>query len=144
MRRVFEDRDDAQERARRGREAVRGRQSLEQAAAFLAKRVPELEKLRIERGARETPASRAALFLAEGPSLSWNVESWAGPFGRLWRRLLMRALRPYTVRQRELENLLVNGLDELERSRDRLEDTTRELKELVAELGRRVDELDRP
>jgi glycosyltransferase involved in cell wall biosynthesis len=142
MRQVFEDRGEAQERARRGMEAVRELQSLERAADFLAERVPELEKLRLERGARETPASRAALFLAEGPSLSWDVRSWAGPFGRLWRRLLMRALRPYTVRQRELENLLVNGLDELERSRDRLEDTTRELKELVAELAQRVDELD--
>jgi glycosyltransferase involved in cell wall biosynthesis/SAM-dependent methyltransferase len=138
MRRVFENREEAAEHGRRGREAVTEKQSLDQASTFLAERVPKLAELRAARSTRETPASRAATFLAEGPSLSWDIDSWAGPFGRLWRRILMRALRPYTVRQRELETLLVNGIDELERARDRLEESTRALQELVADLDRRA------
>jgi glycosyltransferase involved in cell wall biosynthesis/SAM-dependent methyltransferase len=142
MRQVFENREEAQQRGRRGREAVTQKQSLEQASAFVAERVPELTILRAARGTLETPASRAAAFLAEGPSLSWDIESWAGPLGRLWRRVLMRALRPYTVRQRELEALLVNGIDELERSRERLEDSTRQLQELAEQLDSRTAKLE--
>ena len=148
LREVYEDPEAARARGRRGREAVRARQSIEKAAAFLEERVPELEQLRRQRGVRETASSRAERFLAEGPSLGWDVESWAGPFGHLWRRVLMRLLRPYTMRQRELETLLVNGLDELERSRDRLEDANRRLQILimeadVPELPGRIDALQR-
>jgi glycosyltransferase involved in cell wall biosynthesis/SAM-dependent methyltransferase len=132
LREVYERPERARERGARGREAVTSRQSLDQAAGFLEERVPQLEVLRQQRGVRETAASRAARFLAEGPSLSWDIESWAGPFGRLWRRVLMRLLRPYTLRQRELETLLVNGLDALERSRDALEDAVRQLQARAA------------
>jgi SAM-dependent methyltransferase len=118
---------------------VTDKQSLEQASAFVAERVPQLAELRAHRSTRETPASRAMTFLTEGPSLAWDLPSRAGPIGKLWRRLLMRLLRPYTVRQRELETLLVNGIDELERARDRLEDSTRVLQELVADLDRRAN-----
>ena len=49
--------------------------------------------------------------------------------------MLLRLLRPYLVRQRELETLLVvMGLNELERSRDRLEDAVQQLQSLAAEL----------
>lgn len=137
MRQAYEAPEAAREVGRRGREIVTTRQSLEAAAGFLEGRVPELAGLQRQAGTRETAATRAAVFLAEGPSLSWDIESWAGPFGRLWRRILMRLLRPYTLRQRELETLLVNGLDELERSRDRLEDATRALQELTSDLDRR-------
>ena len=85
--------------------------------------------LKTERDNRETPGTRAAQFLAGGPSLSWDAPSRSGAVGRLWRRVLLRLLRPYLVRQRELETLVVMGLDELERSRDRLEDAVRQLAE---------------
>src|SRR5919108_843519 len=63
MRRVFENRDEAQERGGRGRAAVTERLSLEQASDFVAERVPKLAVLHAERAARESPASRAATFL---------------------------------------------------------------------------------
>jgi glycosyltransferase involved in cell wall biosynthesis/SAM-dependent methyltransferase len=142
LREVSEDPDGARERGEAGRKAVESRQSVEQAAAFLAERVPELERLRSERGLRETPSTRAAGFLAHGPSVSWDAPSRAGWIGRLWRRVLLRLIRPYLIRQRELETLVVSGLDELERSRDRLEDSTRQLQGLLAELDRRLAPLE--
>ena len=53
--------------------------------------------------------------------------------------MLLRLLRPYLIRQRELETLLVSALDELERSRDRLEDAVRVVQ---ARYGERIDDLD--
>jgi glycosyltransferase involved in cell wall biosynthesis/SAM-dependent methyltransferase len=141
LREVVENPEQARERGRRGLEAVASRQSLERAASFLAERVPQLERLGAERAARETPASRAAAFLTEGPSLSWDAPSPAGRLGRVWRRVLLRLMRPYLVRQRELETLVVSGIDELERSRDRLEDGIRHIQALLEQLGGRVDEL---
>ena len=109
MREVSDDPERARERGEAGRRAVESRQSVEQAAAFLAERVPELERLRSERGHRETPGSLAAGFLTHGPSKSWDAPSRAGWIGRLWRKVMLRLLRPYLVRQRELETLLVSG-----------------------------------
>jgi len=142
MREVSEDPDGARERGEAGRRAVESRQSVEQAAAFLAQRVPELERLRSEQGHRETPGSLAGDFLTQGPTLSWEASSRSGAIGRLWRKVMLRLLRPYLVRQRELETLLVSGLDELERSRDRLEEAARELQGLLGRLGGRIDRID--
>ena len=141
LREVVEHPERARDRGQRGREAVERRQSLERAASFLAERVPQLERLGAERAARETPASRAAGFLVHGPSLSWDAPGPGGRVGRLWRRVLLRLLRPYLVRQRELETLVVSGIDELERSRDRLEDAVRYIQGLLEQLGGRTDEL---
>jgi len=135
MRRVFDDPDEAADRGARGKAVVEERQSLEQAARFLGDRIPQLDRLRLEREARETPGSRAAEFLAFGPALSWDARS-RGPVGRLYRKLLRRLLRPYTLRQRELETLLANGLEDLEASRDRLDTAVRQLEERLRELER--------
>jgi glycosyltransferase involved in cell wall biosynthesis/SAM-dependent methyltransferase len=132
LREVSEDPERARKRGEAGRKAVESRQSVERAAAFLAERVPELEHLRSERGLRQTPALLAADFLTQGPTLSWEAPSRSGAIGRIWRKVMLRLLRPYLVRQRELETLLVSGLDELERSRDRLEDATRHVQGLLA------------
>jgi glycosyltransferase involved in cell wall biosynthesis/SAM-dependent methyltransferase len=141
MRAVVEDPEQARERGLRGKEAVESSQSMERAAAFLAERVPQLERLRGERDARETPGSRAAAYLAFGPSLSWEAPSRSGIAGRYWRRLLLRLLRPYLMRQRELETLLVFGIEDLERSRTRLEETIREVQNVVTDSERRVSRL---
>jgi SAM-dependent methyltransferase len=138
MREVFDDPERARERGLRGKEAVESRQSVERAAAFLAERVPQLESLRAERDAHETPGSRAARFLAFGPSLSWDAPSRSGIVGKYWRRVLMRLLRPYLVRQRELETLLASGVEDLERSRDRLDEAVRELQSLATDSRTRV------
>src|SRR5207248_350746 len=104
-------------------------------------RVPELERLGAERARRETPASRALGFLRDGPTVRWDAPSRAGGIGRLWRRIMLRLLRPYLIRQRELETLLVSGLDELERSRDRLEDAVRVVQSLSSQISKRTDRL---
>ena len=138
LREVVDRPEEAHERGLRGRNAVETRQSLERAASFLTDRVPELERLGLERSTRQTPAGMAARFLAEGPSVAWDAPSRAGRIGLLWRRILLRLLRPYLVRQRELENILVDGLNEVERSRDRLEEAVRALQGLLEQLEARV------
>jgi hypothetical protein len=135
MRHVVEQPDEARERGLRGKAAVEERQSLDRAAAFLADRVPQFDRLLVERQARETPGSRAAEYLAFGPSLSWDARS-RGFLGGLYRKLLRRLLRPYTMRQRELETQLVHGLEDLERSRDALTERVRQVEERLRELDR--------
>jgi glycosyltransferase involved in cell wall biosynthesis len=137
MRHVVAQPDEARRRGLRGKAAVEERQSLERASQFLAERVPRLERLLIERQALETPGSRAAEFLAFGPSLAWDASS-RGFVGRWYRALLRRLLRPYTMRQRELETQLVHGIEDLERARDGLNESVRKLEERLRELERRA------
>jgi glycosyltransferase involved in cell wall biosynthesis len=135
IRHVVEHPDEARERGLRGKAAVEERQSLERASEFLAERVPQLERLLVKRQARETPGSRAAEFLAFGPSLPWDAHS-RGLLGRWYRALLQRLLRPYTMRQRELETQLVHGIEDLERARDSIHESVRKLEERLRKLER--------
>jgi glycosyltransferase involved in cell wall biosynthesis len=129
MRRVVEQPDEAAERGRRGRETILRRQSLDRLADFVAARLAAIEATpRLERKS-ELPVERAARFLAVGPSLSWTAPS--GSFGRvgvLARRALVRLLRPYLVRQREWESLVIEQL--------------RDNAKTIGELTRRVEELE--
>ena len=117
MRTVFDHPAEARARGLRGQQTIRERHSIEQTAAFLAERIPAVEHLRrvrVEDEAR-TPAQGAKQFLVQGPSLPWDVPS--PRFGRLGvfaRRLLLRLLRPYLVRQREWETLVADALLEAE------------------------------
>jgi hypothetical protein len=138
MRTVFEDPEEAQERGRRGQQTIRERHSIERTAAFLAERLPAVEQLRHERARDEarTPAQGAKEFLARGPSLPWDVPS--PRFGRLGvfaRRVLLRLLRPYLVRQREWETLVADALLEAEvmnrQHRERIEKLEALLEEAV-------------
>lgn len=142
LREVYDNPEEARERGAAGRRAVAERQSVERAAAFVASRLPELERVAHERATRETPGSRAAGFITEGPSVSWDAPSRSGVLGRAYRRVLLRLLRPYLIRQRELETLLTAGVEELERSRDRLEEGVRELQRLHNETTQRIDGLE--
>ena len=146
LREVHDHPQQACERGEAGRRAVAERQSLDRAAAFVVSRLPDLERVAHERATRETPGSRAAGFLAEGPSVPWDARSRSGRAGKLYRRLLLRLLRPYLIRQRELETLLTAGVEELERSRDRLEesvhDALRELQRLQNDTTQRIDGLE--
>jgi glycosyltransferase involved in cell wall biosynthesis/SAM-dependent methyltransferase len=139
LREVFDDPEGARARGEAGRAAVAERQSVDRAADFVASRMPELERLAHERATRETYGSRASGFLTEGPSVSWDAPSRTGHLGRTYRRALVRLLRPYLVRQRELETLLAAGIEELERSRDRLEESVRTVQ---AQYGERLERLD--
>jgi glycosyltransferase involved in cell wall biosynthesis len=129
MRRVIDHPDEAAERGRRGRETILARQSLDRLADFVATRVAEIDAMPPRERKRELPVERAARFLAVGPSLSWTAPS--GRFGRLGvlaRRALFRVLRPYLVRQREWESLVVEQL--------------RENAKTISELTQRVEELE--
>jgi hypothetical protein len=114
MRRVVAQPDEARERAARGRETILRRHSIDRTAAFLGERVPALHRRRLERRIAATPSERAAAFLIHGPHASWSQPSRLGPLGLLYRRLLLRLIRPYTARQKEFEHAVVDGLRELE------------------------------
>jgi len=130
MQRVFEHPDEAAGRGRRGRETIVRRQSVERLAEFVTTRAAAIEQMPPRERKGELPVERAARFIAVGPSLSWTAPS--GRFGRvgvLARRALLRILRPYLVRQRELESLVVEQLREQTRAID--------------DLNRRIEELER-
>jgi len=130
MRRVVEHPGEAAERARRGREAILRNHSLDHLAEFVSDRVAAIERAPRRERKSELPVERAARYLAVGPSLSWTAPS--GRFGRLGvlaRRALLRVLRPYPVRQRAWESLIVEQLRDNEKP--------------IAELTERVSELER-
>ena len=138
MRHVVEQPDEARERGLRGKAAVEERQSLARAAAFLGERIPQFDRLLQERLALETPGPVLRNSSPSGRA-SPGTPTHRGPAGRWYRTLLRRLLRPYTMRQRELETQLVHGLEDLERSRDALTDAVRQLEERLRELDRRGD-----
>ena len=75
-----------------------------------------------------------------GPSLSWAASSGSlGALGVRARALLRRVLRPYLVRQREWEYLVVEQLrqdrDALRRQADRIEELEATVEELRSRLG---------
>jgi glycosyltransferase involved in cell wall biosynthesis len=132
MRRAVAQSDEARERSERGRRTILENHSLERTAAFLAERIPHLHRRRQELRLRGTPSERAAAFLVRGPRTPWSQPSRLGRVGLLYRRLLLRLLRPYTARQRELEHTLVDGLRELELENEQLR---RRLAELERQRG---------
>jgi glycosyltransferase involved in cell wall biosynthesis len=139
MRRVVEKPDEGAERARRGRETILGNHSLERTAQFMGQRLGEIAQLPRKERTEEAAVARARRFLAVGPSLSWSAPS--GRFGWLgvWaRQALQRLLRPYTVRQREWESLVVDSMREQAERIERLEET---VDRLAAGLDGRESEL---
>ena len=90
-------------------------------------------------GRRDSDVERAARFLALGPSLSWTAPS--GRFGRLGvlaRRALMRILKPYLVRHREWESLVVEALRRQEAQAKAQAERIEELEASVNRLGAEV------
>ena len=100
----------------------------------MAERVPQLEQPANGARHRETPGTRAARVPVRGPSLSWDAPSRTGTFGRLWRRALMRLLRPVPGPPARARDRARERLDELERARDRLEKVTERLGESLDHL----------
>jgi glycosyltransferase involved in cell wall biosynthesis len=130
MRRVVEHPDEAAERGRRGRETIVRNHSLDATARFVAERAAAIARLPAKEQRLESPVERAARYLAVGPSVSWDLPS--GHFGGLGvfaRKLLLRVLRPYLVRHREWESLVVEQLRTNERT--------------ISELTKRLDALER-
>jgi len=56
------------------------------------------------------PIDRAWSLVDGGPETSWDTPSRFGPTGRLARRLLLRVLRPYLVRRREVDRALMQAI----------------------------------
>jgi glycosyltransferase involved in cell wall biosynthesis len=130
MRRVVDHPDEGAERGRRGREMILRRNSLDRLADFVSARTAAIEGMPARERKSELPVERAARFLAVGPSLSWTAPSGRfGSVGVFARRALLRMLRPYLVRQREWESLVVEQL--------------RENAKTISELTERIEELER-
>jgi glycosyltransferase involved in cell wall biosynthesis len=130
MRRVVERPGEARERAARGRETLLSRHTLDTTARFMAERLGAIDRLPAKAQRAEPPVERAARYLAVGPSLRWDAPSGhLGGLGVFARKLLHRLLRPYLVRHREWESLVVEQLRANER-------TIEKLSERVAELER--------
>jgi glycosyltransferase involved in cell wall biosynthesis len=149
MKRVVEEPEEARERGERGRRTIETEHSLEATAAFLAERMPEVEKLWSKRRTVKSPTRHAADYLVRGPELSWSQPTRFGRPGLWIRRLLLRVLRPYLVRHSEFEHAVVDALRELELWRvqeqmrgERLEATGLALQERLKLLSRRVEELE--
>jgi hypothetical protein len=140
MRRVVERPDEVRERGRRGRGTIETWHSLERTAEFARSRVAEIATLSPKAGRRDSDVERAARFLALGPSLSWTSPS--GRFGRLGvlaRRALMRVLKPYLVRHREWESLVVEALRRQEAHAKGQAERIEQLEATVNRLAAQVD-----
>jgi len=122
MRRVFENREEGEGRGRAASKRVRSERSSEATAGALAERVSELAS-HPPGGGRATPlpdstSHRARRLVERGPA--------PGPRGprnpmRAARSGLLRALRPFTAHQREVDVELLEVLAELEARLARLE-----------------------
>jgi glycosyltransferase involved in cell wall biosynthesis len=141
MRHVYEHPEEARERAQRGRQTVLQRHSLERTGSFLSERLMQIERLRTERERVTTPARRVNAYVAAGPSTSWEAPSRFGFFGRLYRRLLRRALQPVLVRQREFELAVAAGLEQAEEMGRQQRDRLNRLEEVARRLDAQVDQL---
>jgi glycosyltransferase involved in cell wall biosynthesis/SAM-dependent methyltransferase len=139
MLRVFEERNEAEERGRRARAHVTNVLSVERTAAFLEARLDQNHAARAaaaraaEESIRPSGVVRAARYLSEGPENPIRAPSRLGPIGRFTRRALYRVLRPYTVRHAEFETAVVDGLEELGTS---IADGLEELGTSIADAAR--------
>jgi glycosyltransferase involved in cell wall biosynthesis/SAM-dependent methyltransferase len=145
MRRVKDDADEARRRGELGRETIREEHSVLKTAAFLSERLEEISTLTPRRRV-QTPAKVAAEYLARGPRVPWDAPSRLGPLGALYRKLLRRLLRPYTMRHQEFEHSVVDALHELEIVRmqqetraERIESSLRSLETTLQSLTRRLE-----
>ena len=144
MRAVVEHPEEAAARAQRGRRTIAEGHSVDRLAEFVGRRLAEISRLPPRAAKTELPVDRAARFLAIGPSLSWTAASGRfGSLGVLARRALLRVLKPYLVRQREWESLVVDQLRETHalarRQADQIERLEREVDELREQRAAKLD-----
>jgi len=147
MRLVVEHQDEARRRGAQGRETIQSNHSIERTAQFVGERLDQIARLPAKQRREESPVERAARYVAVGPSLSWTAPS--GRFGRVGvsaRKFLQRVLRPYLVRHREWESLVVDSLRRQEAAskdhRERLEQLEAATRALDQSVNRLLDRLD--
>jgi 2-polyprenyl-3-methyl-5-hydroxy-6-metoxy-1,4-benzoquinol methylase len=127
MRYVYENPEEAEARGRLAREYMRERHSTKRTAAFIADRIATIRETTtlatttatpdIAAHADPSPPSRDALdraerYITQGPENPLDAPSRLGAIGRFYRRILFRLLRPYAVRQRELEVAVIESIQE--------------------------------
>jgi 2-polyprenyl-3-methyl-5-hydroxy-6-metoxy-1,4-benzoquinol methylase len=124
MRHVYENRQEAHTRGRRARDDIRAHHSPKRTASFIADRIATIRKTTVLATPRDIAAPQSRLRSSErpwsGPSVTspWSREPVGGTVevrsrGRVYRRVL-RLLRPYTVRQRELEVAVVEAIRDVQ------------------------------
>ncbi|MGO9248180.1 MAG: glycosyltransferase, partial [Solirubrobacteraceae bacterium] len=116
MRRVFDDREQAAERGRRAAEDIRRTHSAAVAGEIMARRLDEIRQSYGARPSRASESPSAASLLAAhvqaGPST--RARSRLGAPGRLARRILLRAIRPYTAFQQSVNVEMTRRLETLD------------------------------
>ena len=118
MREVYEDREEAQRRARRGYEDIRRTHSVNAAGAKMTQRLSTIAMRGPVASGWEAPAAleraaRADTALNDGPRRT--APSPRGRAGRLARRLALRLMRPYTAHQARIDRDLLDALQAIGR-----------------------------
>jgi glycosyltransferase involved in cell wall biosynthesis len=121
MRRVYENRAEAAGRGERARDEILRELSLDRTAAFVARRLDDVQSRRIPvAGAPahdvRSPILRASAELSKGVGSGLGAQRRSGPTG-LARRLLRRLLWPELTRAHEVDTAMLDALRALERSR---------------------------
>jgi glycosyltransferase involved in cell wall biosynthesis len=127
MRHVYENPNEAEARGRLAREHMREHHSPKRTASFIADRIATIRETTTlattpdiaapaEPGQQPLDAlDRAERYITQGPENPLDAPSRLGVVGRLYRRILFRLLRPYAVRQRELEVAVIESIREARR-----------------------------
>jgi glycosyltransferase involved in cell wall biosynthesis len=119
LRWVYEQPDQVRDAVSAATAEVAREHSPQAAAAFVQARLAAGRELGgCERGptpqaASTTPLERAVGYFVSGPSNSWDAPSRLGRAGLLLRRIVLRAIRPYTARREELDRAVVEALAQL-------------------------------
>ena len=115
MRSVFEDRDEARERAIRGEQDMRERHSPAVAGRSIESRLEHIRERRAHWPRRASAETRAVGFgrltelVEQGPQPPRR--SPLGALGRLLRRLVLRVIKPFTAYQRMVNSEMLGAID---------------------------------
>ena len=137
MRRVFDDRDAARGLGALAAQDIRRTHSPRAAGEAMQQRLAEIAT-QLEAGAAAAASALSdppptAGLLARGPMPP--PRSTLGPFGRPARRLLLRALRPYTAYQRQIDEQLVASARRAEHAATEAARALKRVRELELKLA---------
>jgi glycosyltransferase involved in cell wall biosynthesis/SAM-dependent methyltransferase len=122
LRRVYTRREEAIEKGRRAREHILAHHSVETCGKWIERRLANIRAQRLNPRDAPPPLARAQSRAAVFPGTEWKVRSRYRPILPALRTFLFRLMSPYTEGLRELHHTSL---------------------EAIAELGRRVDEMER-
>ena len=115
MRHVYEHPAEAATVGRWAREHIAQRLSPERTGEFISRRLEQIHRrpdAPLVAAGETSPSGieQVERYLREGPSIPIRGPSRFGPIGRFGRRLVYRAIRPYTVRHSEFEHAVLEAL----------------------------------